>query len=120
MPTILAVDDSPSMRHMVTYALRRGGFEVIEACDGVDALAKAQGADVDLILSDVNMPQMDGISLVRELRALPAYSNIPILMLTTEMSTERKTEGRNAGANGWIIKPFDPDRLLATIHKVLG
>ena len=120
MPTILAVDDSASMRQMVTFTLKGAGFNVIDAVDGVDALAKAKTAKVDLVLTDVNMPRMDGISLIKELRALPNFKFTPILMLTTESGAGKKTEGKSAGATGWIVKPFNPDQLLATIKKVLG
>lgn len=120
MPTILAVDDSASMRQMVAFTLKGAGFGVIEAVDGVDALAKAKGSKVDLVLTDVNMPRMDGISLIKELRTLPNYKFTPILMLTTESGSDKKGEGKSAGATGWIVKPFNPDQLLATIKKVLG
>jgi len=122
MPTILAVDDSASMRQMVAFTLKGAGFTVIDAVDGEDALEKAKGtsATVDLVLTDVNMPRMDGISLIRELRALPKYKFTPMLMLTTESGGDKKMEGKSAGATGWIVKPFNPDQLLATIKKVLG
>lgn len=120
MPTILAVDDSASMRQMVAFTLKGAGFGVIEAVDGVDALAKAKGGKVDLVLTDVNMPRMDGISLIKELRLLPGYKFTPILMLTTESGADKKGEGKSAGATGWIVKPFNPDQLLTTIKKVLG
>lgn len=120
MPTILAVDDSVSMRQMVAFTLKVAGFGVIEAVDGVDALAKAKNSKVDLVLTDVNMPRMDGICLIRELRGLPAYRFTPILMLTTESGSAKKGEGKSAGATGWIVKPFNPDQLLATIKEVLG
>ena len=121
MARILAVDDSASMRQMVGLTLKSVGHDVISAVDGVDWLAKASiGRPVDLVITDVNMPNLDGMTLVRELRRLPQYQGVPVLVLTTEASTERKQEGRNAGATGWIVKPFDPDRLLATIDKVLG
>ena len=121
MARILAVDDSASMRQMVELALRSAGHEVVSAVDGVDGLAKANtGAPMDLVITDVNMPNMDGITLVRELRRLPQYMGVPLLMLTTEASAEKKQEGRAAGATGWIVKPFDPERLLATIDKVLA
>lgn len=120
MPTILAVDDSASMRQMVSFTLKGAGFGVIEAVDGVDALAKAKSNKVDLVLTDVNMPRMDGISLIKELRALPNFKFTPILMLTTESGADKKGEGKSAGATGWIVKPFNPDQLLATIKKVLG
>lgn len=120
MPTILAVDDSASMRQMVSFTLKGAGFTVVDAVDGVDALAKAKSGKVDLVLTDVNMPRMDGITLIKELRALPNYKFTPILMLTTESGTDKKMEGKSAGATGWIVKPFNPDQLLATIKKVLG
>ena len=120
MSTILAVDDSASMRQMVSFTLKAAGFTVTEAVDGVDALGKARSGKFDLVLTDVNMPQMDGISLIRELRALPNYKFTPILMLTTESGADKKSEGKSAGATGWIVKPFNPDQLLATIKKVLG
>lgn len=119
MKKILAVDDSPSMRQMVSYTLKRAGFDVYEAEDGVEALTLAKETDVDLVLTDVNMPRMDGIELIKNLRRLPAYNGKPILTLTTEGSTESKMKGRNAGATGWIVKPFDPEVLVETINKVL-
>ena len=119
MKKILAVDDSPSMRQMVAYTLKRAGFEVYEAEDGVEALEMARELDVDLVLTDINMPKMDGIELIRNLRGLPAYNGKPILTLTTEGSAESKGKGRDAGATGWIVKPFDPDKLVETINKVL-
>jgi two-component system, chemotaxis family, chemotaxis protein CheY len=120
MPTILTVDDSASMRQMVSFTLKGAGFSVVEAVDGMDALAKAKSGKVDLVLTDVNMPRMDGISLIKALRVLPGYKFTPILMLTTESGADKKTEGKSAGATGWIVKPFNPDQLLATIKKVLG
>jgi two-component system chemotaxis response regulator CheY len=120
MATILAVDDSASMRQMVAFTLKGAGHEVIEAPDGVAALATARGKKVDLVVTDVNMPNMDGIALIRELRQLSSYKFTPILMLTTESTDGKKQEGKAAGATGWIVKPFNPDQLLATIKKVLG
>ena len=117
--TILAVDDSASMRQMVSFTLKNAGYEVIEAADGIDALDFARNNAVSLVLTDVNMPRMDGITLVRELRQLPAYKFTPMLVLTTEASPEKKMEGKQAGATGWLVKPFNPDKLLATIAKVL-
>jgi two-component system chemotaxis response regulator CheY len=121
MTRILAVDDSPSMRQMVGVTLRGAGYEVLEACDGREALnmAKEQAA-VDLVITDVNMPNMDGITLVRELRMLPHYRGVPLLVLTTEASAEKKLEGKAAGATGWVVKPFSPDRLLATIARIVA
>jgi len=120
MPSILAVDDSASMRQMVSFTLKGAGYEVIEAVDGEDALGKAKGKTVNLVITDVNMPRMDGITLIKELRKLPSYKFTPILMLTTESAPEKKAEGKTAGATGWIVKPFNPDQLLTTIKKVLG
>lgn len=120
MAKILAVDDSASMRQMVSFTLKGAGHDVYEASDGVEALkvAKAQNG-LDLVISDINMPNMDGISLIKELRQLGSYKFTPILMLTTESSAGKKSEGKSAGATGWIVKPFNPDQLLATIGKVL-
>lgn len=120
MAMILAVDDSASMRQMVSFTLKGAGHEVIEAGDGVIALKTAKTKTVDLVLTDVNMPNMDGVTLVRELRALPTYKFTPILMLTTESGDNKKQEGKTAGATGWLVKPFNPEQLLATIKKVLG
>ncbi|AJQ96331.1 response regulator [Gynuella sunshinyii] len=120
MTKILAVDDSASMRQMVAFTLKGAGFDVVEAQDGKQALSAAQGQKFDLVLSDVNMPVMGGIELVSKLRELPNYKFIPILMLTTESAGDKKMEGKKAGATGWIVKPFNPDQLLATIRKVLG
>lgn len=119
MTRILAVDDSPSMRDMVRIALTGAGFEVTQAADGQQALDLARKSAFDLILSDVNMPVMDGIALIRALRAEASYRHTPILMLTTEASMDRKKEGKEAGATGWIVKPFDPAQLVATMHRVL-
>ncbi len=120
MAKILAVDDSASMRQMVSFTLKGAGHDVCEAADGVEALQVAKSEiGVDLVISDINMPNMDGISLIRELRQLPAFKFTPILMLTTESGSDKKSEGKAAGATGWIVKPFNPDQLLATIGKVL-
>lgn len=120
MATILAVDDSASMRQMVSFTLKGAGYTVIEAGDGQQALDLAKKSSVDLVLSDVNMPVMDGIELCKNLRGLPDYKFTPILMLTTESAGDKKMEGKAAGATGWLVKPFNPDQLLATIKKVLG
>jgi two-component system chemotaxis response regulator CheY len=120
MASILAVDDSASMRQMVSFTLKGAGYDVVQAVDGQDALSKATQNKVDLVLTDVNMPKMDGISLIKELRKLPNYKFTPILMLTTESQTDKKAEGKTAGATGWMVKPFNPDQLLTTIKKVLG
>jgi two-component system, chemotaxis family, chemotaxis protein CheY len=116
---ILAVDDSAAMRQMVEVTLTGAGYSVQKAADGREAMAFAQAQTFDLVITDVNMPNMGGIALVRQLRALPAYRFTPMLMLTTESGSELKNEGREAGATGWIVKPFNPERLLATIAKVL-
>jgi two-component system, chemotaxis family, chemotaxis protein CheY len=120
MAKILAVDDSASMRGMVAFTLRGAGHEVTEAENGQLALDVARGSSFELVLADVNMPVMDGIAMVRELRAIDAYKGVPILMLTTESHTEKKMEGKAAGATGWLVKPFDPEQLLATVKRVLG
>jgi two-component system chemotaxis response regulator CheY len=120
MATILAVDDSNSMRQMVSFTLKQAGHDVTEAADGVEALELAKGNSYNLIISDVNMPRMDGISLIKQLRTLPNYKFTPLLMLTTESGSDKKQEGKAAGATGWIVKPFNPDQLLATVKRVLG
>jgi two-component system chemotaxis response regulator CheY len=117
--SILAVDDSASMRQMVSFTLRSSGYEVIEAIDGQDALDKIGDRHVDLVLTDQNMPRMDGLTLVRQLRGQERFRSTPILVLTTESSDEMKQAGRAAGATGWMVKPFDPARLLEVIGKVL-
>jgi two-component system chemotaxis response regulator CheY len=116
---ILTVDDSASMRQMVLLTLRGAGYDVVQACDGVEALELAGHATADLVLTDVHMPRMDGITLVRELRSLPNYKFVPMLILTTESSQEKKMDGKRAGATGWIVKPFNPPQLLATVARVL-
>ena len=119
MRSILAVDDSPSMRKMVAFTLAGAGFRVVEAVDGVDGLEKAQLEQVDLVLADQNMPRLDGIGLTRKLRENPKFQNTPILILTTESSDQMKQAGRAAGATGWLVKPFDPNRLIEVIQKVM-
>jgi two-component system chemotaxis response regulator CheY len=119
MRSILAVDDSASMRQMVSFTLRSSGYEVIEAIDGQDALDKLGDRQVDLVLTDQNMPRMDGLTLIRQLRVQDRFKRVPILVLTTESSDEMKQAGRAAGATGWMVKPFDPARLLEVIVKVL-
>ena len=116
---VLIVDDSVSMRQMVGFTLRQGGYEVIEAEHGQDALNKLSGAAVDLILTDLNMPVMDGITLIQNVRKQPAHKSKPILMLTTEGLAAKKEQVKAAGATGWIVKPFDPEKLLQTLAKVL-
>jgi len=120
MASILAVDDSASMRQMVTFTLKGAGYDVTEAKDGQEALQIAKSNSYNLVITDINMPNMDGITLTKELRALPAYRFTPILTLTTESSGDKKMAGKQAGATGWIVKPFNPDQLLATVKKVLG
>ncbi len=120
MARMLAVDDSNSMLQMVSFILNQAGHDVVKASDGVEALDVAREETVDLVLTDVNMPNMDGFTLVKKLRALGAYKFIPMLILTTESSADKKKEGKAVGATGWIVKPFEPDRLLATVNKVLG
>ena len=119
MMRILAADDSASMRDMVKMSLGSAGFEVTSAADGEEALRLAAATCFDLVLLDVNMPVRDGFEVTRALRAEPKYRHTPILMLTTESSADSKREGKNAGATGWIIKPFDPAQLIATVHRVL-
>lgn len=119
--TIMTVDDSASVRQMVSFTLRGAGYEVVEAVDGKDALSKLNnGVRVRLIFADLNMPNMDGIELIRAVRARPAYKFVPIIMLTTESQASKKQEGKSAGATGWIVKPFKPQQLLAVVKKVLG
>jgi len=116
---VLIVDDSPTMRQMVSFTLREANFDVLEAENGQDALKKVEGQKFDLILTDLNMPVMDGITFIRNARGLATTKYTPILMLTTESQAEKKSEGKAAGATGWIVKPFDPPKLLAVIGKVL-
>ncbi|GAB4259861.1 MAG: response regulator [Methylomicrobium sp.] len=120
MASILAVDDSASMRQMVAFTLKGAGYEVVEAVDGVDALNKAKAKKFDCVVTDVNMPNKDGITLIKDLRALPDYKFVPLLMLTTESGADKKQQGKEAGATGWIVKPFNPEQLLKTIQKVLS
>ncbi len=117
--TILIVDDSASLRQVVTIALTNAGFEVIQACDGKDALSKLDGRKVHLMISDVNMPIMDGISFLKAVKELPSYKFTPIIMLTTEAGEERKKEGQAAGARAWIVKPFKPEQMLSAVSKLI-
>jgi two-component system chemotaxis response regulator CheY len=122
MHSILAVDDSASMRQMVSFTLKSAGYNVTEAVDGQDAWEKASssnGRNFDLVLTDQNMPRMDGISLTKKLRDNPKFKSTPILILTTESSDQMKQAGRSAGATGWLVKPFDPAKLLEVIQKVI-
>lgn len=120
MYSILTADDSVSMRQMVSFTLKRAGYGVTEAVDGQDAWEKAAGRGFDLVLTDQNMPRMDGISLIRKLRERPQFRSTPILILTTESSDQMKRAGRSAGATGWLVKPFDPAKLIDVIRKVIG
>jgi len=119
MAKVLVVDDSASMRQMISFTLKGAGHESIEAADGYEALNFAKKGAFDLVITDVNMPNMDGITLTGELRKLPAFKSTPILMLTTESGGDKKTQGKSAGATGWVIKPFKPEKLLSTVQKVL-
>jgi two-component system, chemotaxis family, chemotaxis protein CheY len=118
--TIITVDDSASVRQMVSFTLKEAGYDVIEACDGKDALSKISNSPLHLIVTDLNMPNMDGIELIKNVRSNPAHKFVPIIMLTTESQETKKMEGKAAGATGWIIKPFKPEQLLAVIKKVIG
>lgn len=120
MAIIMTVDDTASMRQMISFTLNSVGHEVIEACDGKEALDLARSKKVDMVIADVNMPNMDGITLVKSLRALPDYKFTPIVMLTTESQVAKRQEGKAVGATGWIVKPFDPEQLLNVVKKVLG
>jgi two-component system chemotaxis response regulator CheY len=116
----MTVDDSASMRQMVSFSLKRAGHEVVEACDGRDALAKLASGQVHMIITDLNMPNMDGFEFIRAVRAKPEYRCVPIVMLTTESQSEKVREGKAAGATGWIVKPFNGEDLLGVVKKVLG
>jgi two-component system, chemotaxis family, chemotaxis protein CheY len=115
---ILTVDDSKTMRDMVAFTLKGAGFDVVEAEDGVKALALLGSTSVDAIITDINMPNMDGVTLVKQLRAQAKFKSTPILILTTEGGEDKKQAGKDAGATGWIVKPFAPDKLLQVINKV--
>lgn len=118
--TVLTVDDSASIRQMVAFTLKSAGYNVVEAEDGQAGLDKAKSGAFDLVLTDQNMPRMDGLTLIKNLRGLPNYRSTPILMLTTESSDAMKAQGRAAGATGWLVKPFDPQKLLDVVKKVIG
>jgi two-component system chemotaxis response regulator CheY len=118
--TILIVDDSASMRNMVSFTLKGAGYAVVEAADGTSALTKAQFTRVDLVLTDQNMPGMDGIAFVKALRALPTYKSTTILMLTTESGESVKAMGKGAGLTGWLVKPFDPAKLQDVVKKLIS
>jgi two-component system, chemotaxis family, chemotaxis protein CheY len=117
--TVLVVDDSTSMRQMVAFTLKSAGFSVVEGGNGQEGLQKLDGQKVDLVISDLNMPVMNGLDMIRAIRTKPQYKFTPILMLTTESQESKKAEGKAAGATGWIVKPFDPKQLLAVVAKVL-
>jgi len=117
--TIMIVDDSTSVRQVIGITLRGAGYEVIEGCDGSDALARLDGRKVHLIISDVNMPNMDGITFVKQVKTLPNYKFTPVIMLTTESADEKKREGQAAGAKAWVVKPFKPDVLLNAVQKLI-
>jgi two-component system, chemotaxis family, chemotaxis protein CheY len=117
--TIITVDDSPSVRQMVGFTLQRAGYSVVEACDGRDALDKLSQTPAQMVIADLNMPNMDGLDLIRHLRREPNYRYVPIIMLTTENESGKKQAGREAGATGWIVKPFTPEQLVSVVSKVL-
>jgi len=117
---IMTADDSASVRQMVSFTLKQNGYEVIEAVDGSDALTKLKGKKVDMLLTDLNMPKLDGIGLIKGVRGNSMNKFIPIIMLTTESQDSKKAEGKAAGATGWIVKPFKPEQLIAVVKKVLG
>ena len=117
--TIRIVDDSTSLRQVVKIALSGAGYDVIEACDGVDALSKLDGRKVHLVVSDVNMPRMDGITFVRQLKQKPGYQFTPVIMLTTESEAEKMKQGQAAGAKAWVVKPFQPAQMLAAVGKLV-
>lgn len=119
MANILTVDDSPSIRQMIKVALAPAGHNVIEAADGAQGLEKAKSSRPDLVITDLNMPVMNGMELIRALRALPALLGLPIVFLTTESSEAVKLEAKKAGATGWITKPFKQDQLLAVVSKLV-
>ncbi len=117
---ILIVDDSVSMRQMVSFTLKDNGFDVTEADNGKNGLSKATASNFDLIISDINMPEMDGIAMLKEIRSSGKNKYVPVLLLTTESGMDKKAEGKAAGATGWLVKPFNPDTLIATVKKVLN
>jgi two-component system chemotaxis response regulator CheY len=117
--TIMIIDDSATLRQVVTATLRKAGYESLEAVDGQDALDKLTGQKVHLIICDVNMPNMDGITFVREIKKRPEYKFVPILMLTTESQEAKKQEGKAAGAKAWIVKPFRPEQMLSAVEKLI-
>ena len=118
--TIMTVDDSVSVRMMVGFSLKEAGFEIVEAVNGIDALSKLDEHEISMVVADVNMPEMDGIEFVRKMRQHPRHKFTPVVMLTTESHESIKNKGKEAGATGWIVKPFKPDQLLGVVRKVLG
>jgi two-component system chemotaxis response regulator CheY len=118
--TILTVDDSTSMRQMVKITLSGAGYQVVEADNGADGLAKAKASPANMVVTDLNMPVMDGLTFIRELRKLPEYRGVPIIFLSTESDSGVKQQAKEAGATGWIVKPFQAEQLLAVVKKVLG
>ncbi|MFD2111487.1 response regulator [Thiorhodococcus fuscus] len=117
--TIMIVDDSASVRQVVTIALKGAGYDVVDACDGKDALTKLDGRKIHLIISDVNMPNMDGITFVKQVKAHPSYKFTPVIMLTTESAADKKQRGQEAGAKAWIVKPFQPQQMLGAVSKLV-
>jgi len=117
---IMTADDSASVRQMVSFTLKQHGYDVLEAVDGKDALAKLSAQKIDMLITDLNMPNIDGLGLIRGVRSGTLNKFIPIIMLTTESQDGKKSEGKAAGATGWIVKPFKPEQLIAVIRKVLG
>lgn len=117
--TIMIVDDSASLRQVVSIALKGAGYDVLEACDGKDAIGKLDGRKLHLIISDVNMPNMDGISFVKAAKDIPAYKFTPVIMLTTEAGEAKKQEGQAAGAKAWVVKPFQPAQMLTAVSKLV-
>lgn len=117
--TIMIIDDSASIRQVVNLTLRKVGYDVIEACDGEDALSKLRGQKINLIVCDVNMPKMDGITFLKNLKALPGYKFTPVIMLTTESQEAKKQEGKLAGAKAWVVKPFKPEQMLEAVSKLI-
>ena len=116
---IMTVDDAASVRQLVSFTLKKEGYDVVEACDGKDAVRKLESTDVDMVVTDLNMPEMNGIELIKNLRAQAKYRFIPIIMLTTESQAGTKQEGKAAGATGWIVKPFQPEQFIGVVKKVL-
>ena len=117
--TIMIIDDSASIRQVVNLTLRKVGYDVIEACDGEDAISKLRGQKINLIVCDVNMPKMDGITFLKNLKAMPGYKFTPVIMLTTESQESKKQEGKMAGAKAWVVKPFKPEQMLEAVSKLI-